>query len=75
MSLLDAERRARRIYKSKGFRAAYVRGAAAAIAGRSTSSCPYKPDREKTWRLTWRLAWMRGYASEGGGDSIDDHGR
>lgn len=57
----EATLRARRLYRSKGFRGAYVAGARAAVNGRSEESCPYSS--EATWARTWRRAWLRGFKS------------
>ena len=58
-----AGRRARRAYTAPGFRGAYVRGAAAALAGRPADACPYARDPKKTWRAAYRSAWLAGYTS------------
>lgn len=63
-----ALRRALRLYpRSKGFRTAYLNGHAAAAAGRSRDSCPYKLDGKKTWSLAYRRAWLAGFSSHTGG--------
>lgn len=59
-SVQRAERRARRLYQSSGFRGAYVKGARAALFGLSEESCPYRATRG--W-LAWRRAWLLGYRS------------
>lgn len=66
MNRLDytlAQDRARRLYRSRGFQRAYLRGAVAASDGKPASTCPYQPDPRKTWLKVWRSAWLRGYAS------------
>lgn len=65
MSAAEASGRAKRLYpRSAAFRSAYLKGAAAARAGRPQASCPYRPG-DSTWRRAFRLAWMRGFLSEG----------
>lgn len=60
-SIQMAEARARRLYpRSSGFQGAYVKGARAAIAGRTASTCPYKSAGGWT---AWRRAWLRGFQS------------
>lgn len=60
-----ANERARRLYRSPGFRGAYVNGARAALAGHGKRVCPYGPD-SPSWRHTYRLAWLRGWYSVAG---------
>lgn len=64
MSAFELERaqtRARRIYpRSSGFQGAYVKGAQAALAGRSRDACPYR--NRRGW-IAWRRAWLSGYSS------------
>lgn len=57
-----ARQRAKRLYRSPGFRGAYVAGARAAHNGLSADACPYKRGRRGGW-LAWRKAWLRGYES------------
>ena len=62
--IAGAQRRAARLYPtSTAFQGAYVKGARAALAGRPSSSCPYRRDARNTWRNAWRVAWMRGHQS------------
>jgi ribosome modulation factor len=71
-AIARAEQRARKLYpRSKGFRGAYVKGACAALAGRTSVACPYPERPSKTWGRAWRLAWMRGHQSA---RTIDDEG-
>lgn len=64
MSADSAAARAQRLYpRSKNFRSTYLRGHAAARAGRSRDACPYKLDGKKTWSLAYRRAWLAGFAS------------
>lgn len=63
MSLELAQKRARRLYRSKGFQNAYLRGYMTAESGRSRDACPYKRDEKKTWRLAYRRAWLAGWSS------------
>lgn len=59
----QAQSRARKLYRGKHFRNAYVRGAASAMNGLSIDACPYPPDPNKTWGGAWRRAWILGYQS------------
>lgn len=52
--------RARALYRSAGFRKAYVRGASARYAGLPAKACPY---RNKDGWSAWRSAWMAGWAA------------
>lgn len=56
-----AGQRATRLYRSKGFRRAYINGASAALEGLGPERCPYR--RGEGWRSPWRIAWMRGHRS------------
>lgn len=58
-----AKARADRVYRSPGFRRAYVNGATAAIQGRPVDANPYPVDQKKTWRAAYRNAWNLGYRS------------
>lgn len=58
-----AEGRARRLYKSPGWRNTYLRGAMARLQGKPIDSCPYPRDTEKTWRLAYRNVWLSGWRS------------
>ncbi len=55
--------RARRLYKSPGFRRAYIAGAQAAFVGRGIETCPYPEEQARTWRTAYRTAWRRGFES------------
>lgn len=46
-------------------RGAYVKGAVAALDGKSVLSCPYS-SQGNTWAGAFRRAWLRGFRSEGG---------
>jgi hypothetical protein len=62
--LARARQRAQKLYpRSKGFENTYVRGARAALDGKTSAECPYPNDPSKTWRKAYRLAWMRGHQS------------
>lgn len=56
-----AWRRARNLYTSHGFQTAYVKGATAALQGRTQDVCPYRV--RHGWGNPWRAAWLRGYRS------------
>lgn len=59
--LVEAERRAAKLYpRSKGHRSAYMAGARAAEAGKTTRTNPYRAGG-------WRLAWGRGHYSVASG--------
>lgn len=60
MTLRQAQEKARREYRSLGLRRAYLHGFAAAKAGRSLDSCPYRR-RSPGWGRVWRSTWQRGY--------------
>lgn len=60
MNEVDAARgRARRLYASRGFRGAYVKGAAARLHGRPLAACPYRrtADGWSAWAIAWRSGW------------------
>lgn len=63
MSVELAQKRAKRLYRGKGYQNTYLRGYMAAVAGRSVDTCPYKLDRKKTWLLAYRRAWLAGFQS------------
>lgn len=67
MRLDEARRRARRralgLYRSAGFRTAYVNGALARAGGLGLDSCPYPADPARSWRNAYRKAWLRGWRS------------
>lgn len=62
-----ASARANRMYRSPGFRGAYMNGARAALDGLPTAACPFPTDAPG-WRRTFRLAWLRGWGSVAGGE-------
>lgn len=63
MNVELARKRARRLYRSKGYQNTYLRGYLAATEGRTRDACPYKLDRKKTWLLAYRRAWLAGFQS------------
>lgn len=40
-----------------------MKGARAALDGKSPDACPYKRTPVRSWRQNFRVAWMRGHAS------------
>lgn len=62
--LSQARQRAARLYpRNKNLRNTYVRGASAAMHGKTADACPYKRDPRKTWAAGYRKAWLLGYQS------------